>query len=155
MHCWFALPATRNSVLVYLLGAPFDKTIQFHRWLGYLCLMESTLHWAFYCPDTLLDDKHRTGLISWIFFLVVFLTSREGLRRFYFNWFYTLHFAFLGFYIGGIFHTSEFIPYAAVALSLYGFDRVVRFFLGAVPQHTLRVAVHNGAVKINFARSAY
>eukprot|EP00475_Leptophrys_vorax_P020428 TRINITY_DN2795_c0_g1_i3.p1 TRINITY_DN2795_c0_g1~~TRINITY_DN2795_c0_g1_i3.p1 ORF type:complete len:1418 (-),score=317.02 TRINITY_DN2795_c0_g1_i3:83-4336(-) len=150
-----ALPATRNSVLVYLLGAPFDKTIQFHRWLGYLCLVESSLHWAYYFPYTLLYEKCITGLTSWIFVFLVFLTSVDKMRRFYFNTFYTLHFLFLGFYIGGVGHTKEFVPYAALALILYGMDRIVRFFLGAVPKRTLRINVHEGAVKINFSKNAF
>jgi hypothetical protein len=150
-----ALPATRNSVLVYLLGAPFDKTIQFHRWLGYLCLTESTLHWAYYFPYTLLYDKCKTGLWSWLFVFVVFLTSLDFIRRFYFNWFFTFHFAFIGFYVAGISHTTEFIPYAILALGFYGLDRVVRFFLGAVPKRTLQISVHNSAVKINFSKNSF
>ncbi len=43
------LPATRNSVLVYLLGIPFDKTIMYHRWLGRWTFILLCVHvfWAF------------------------------------------------------------------------------------------------------------
>jgi hypothetical protein len=151
---FIALPATRNSVLVYLLGVPFDKTIQFHRWLGYLCLLESTFHWAYFFPYTLAYPKFKSGLITWLFIFFVFITSIESMRRFYFNWFYALHFSFIGFYIAGVMHSTEFTVYTILAAIFYGLDRIARFFFGAVPKRALDMDVHDGAVKITFNKNS-
>lgn len=47
------LPATRNSIIGFLLGVPFDKSIKFHRWMGRWCvalgishLVYSFVNWA-------------------------------------------------------------------------------------------------------------
>jgi predicted ferric reductase len=150
-----ALPATRNSVLVYLLGAPFDKTIQFHRWLGYLCLIEATFHWAYYFPYTLEWTKCISGFTAWCFVAFIFLTSLESLRRDYFNVFYLLHFVFIGFYITGSMHTWRFTRFAIAAAVFYGLDRLIRFFTGAFPEKTLDIAMHEGAVKIQFKKKNF
>ena len=50
-------------------------------------------------------EKYKQGFVSWLALAVVFLTSIEWLRRKKYQIFYTLHFAFLFFYLFAALHT--------------------------------------------------
>jgi len=135
------IPASRNSLWGWLLGLPFDKTITFHRWLGRLVFVEATLHMAeyfndgYFFPNNTFGDmiavaKYKEGFISWVALLVVLLSSIEYLRRKRYEVFYALHFAFLFFYLFAALHTPKFKLYGALAIVIYGADKLQRLARG-------------------------
>jgi len=136
------LPATRKSILTFLLGLPFDRAIMYHRWIGRLIFYLSTAHLLYFLVLDGIDGmlgfvftfpKYITGTIAWIFLVIIFLTSFGFIRRRAFNFFYTMHFAFIGFYIVAAFHSTVFIPFAAAAGVLWIGDRIIRLIYGAFP----------------------
>ena len=75
-------------------------------------------------------DKYRQGFASWVALTVVFCTSLERLRRRKYQLFYTLHFAFLFFYLFAATHTPKFHFYGYLAMAIYGFDKLQRIARG-------------------------
>eukprot|EP00475_Leptophrys_vorax_P003831 TRINITY_DN1223_c0_g1_i1.p1 TRINITY_DN1223_c0_g1~~TRINITY_DN1223_c0_g1_i1.p1 ORF type:complete len:1142 (+),score=352.10 TRINITY_DN1223_c0_g1_i1:95-3520(+) len=150
-----ALPATRNSVMVWLLGLPFDKTIMYHRWLGRLVLFQATVHWYYY-PMSLrpiYGAKWDYGLVAWICMAIILATSIGWIRRHHFNFFFNSHFAFIAFYITGALHSNlSFVYFAYAATFFYGLDRVIRMFWGAFPSKTVKLEVISGAVRVVFKK---
>eukprot|EP00475_Leptophrys_vorax_P035025 TRINITY_DN5728_c0_g4_i1.p1 TRINITY_DN5728_c0_g4~~TRINITY_DN5728_c0_g4_i1.p1 ORF type:complete len:675 (-),score=152.69 TRINITY_DN5728_c0_g4_i1:32-2011(-) len=150
-----ALPATRNSVLVWALGVPFDKSIMYHRWLGRLAILQSCVHWYYYWgKQSLYGMKYWYGVYAWIGLAVIFVTSINWLRRHHFNIFFGAHFAFVPMYLLGALHSvAVFKYYALTAAAIYGLDRVIRFFWGAFPKKTLSVEIISGAVRVRFPKN--
>jgi len=146
-----SLPATRNSILVYLLGIPFDKTIMYHRWLGRFLVMITSIHvfltWADWARAGASWAKQSGtslnlfGMFAWLLSLALLGTSVQYLRRRKFEVFFYAHFMFIGFYIFGALHDSRFVPYALVATVLYLLDRLIRIVWGIVPQRTVNLEV--------------
>jgi NAD(P)H-flavin reductase len=151
-----ALPATRNSVLVWLLGVPFDKTIMYHRWIGRLVLIQASIHFAYYPISTANDfpvNQWNYGVAAWAMLLVLFLTSIGWIRRHHFNFFFNSHFIFIAYYVIGALHSPKSFVYMAYAsATVYGFDRLVRFFWGMFPSQTIRMEVIGGAVRVIFKK---
>eukprot|EP00475_Leptophrys_vorax_P041730 TRINITY_DN78775_c0_g1_i1.p1 TRINITY_DN78775_c0_g1~~TRINITY_DN78775_c0_g1_i1.p1 ORF type:complete len:982 (+),score=244.37 TRINITY_DN78775_c0_g1_i1:113-2947(+) len=148
-----ALPATRNSVLVWLLGIPFDKTIMFHRWLGWWILIQTTVHWGYYGPTAATYGKvYWTGFGGWLFLMVLVGTSLPWVRRRHFNYFFYSHFIFFFYYLITCYHAVQFVPFTYAALAFYGLDRVLRLFWGAWPTKTVRIEVIGNAVRVTFKK---
>jgi predicted ferric reductase len=42
------IPATRNSILTWFLGLPFDHVVIYHRWLARFTLLCVLIHFCFY-----------------------------------------------------------------------------------------------------------
>jgi ferric-chelate reductase len=87
-----ALPATRNSLIGWLLGTAFDRTIMFHRWIGrwivVLILVHAILYLPAYLPDsfdTLISGaqglENLFGVIATVASLVLLFSSLEYMRR--------------------------------------------------------------------------
>ena len=92
-----ALPATRNSVLAFFLGMPFDKTILYHLWIGRLVLLLVSAHALIYIiswnsegvlRERFFQHKYIQGLIAWVALGFVFLSSLGPVRRKLFNFFF-------------------------------------------------------------------
>jgi predicted ferric reductase len=151
-----ALPATRNSVLVWFLGFPFDKTIMFHRWLGRLILLQATIHFAHYpisVAQNYVNNQWYYGLGAWIALSLIFLTSIEWIRRRYFNFFFGSHFVFFAFYILGALHSAKsFLNLAYASAAIYGLDRLIRFAWGMFPNKTVNLEVTEGSVRVTFKK---
>jgi predicted ferric reductase len=149
-----ALPATRNSVLVWILGVPFDKAILHHRWLGRIVVIEATVHFALSIDKTLTNSKYLWGLGAFISLAFILLTSVSYLRRKLFNVFFYSHHAFFAFYILASLHSREFQTYAIAAGIIYVLDRMVRMAWGIYPQKATSVeALPGNVVKIRFPKS--
>ena len=116
-----AVPATRNSVLLPLLGVSFEQTIVLHRWLGYTVLLTSTLHvaltwaqWAASTPpmnvtSTMFGSATYTyGFVAWLCLLVMFLSALWFVRRRWFNLFQRVHYLFIAFYVLAGLHTATY-----------------------------------------------
>ena len=81
-------------------------------------------------PAALRHGRYSRGFASWVALAVVFLTSIEWLRRKKYQVFYTLHFAFLLFYLFAGLHTPHFKFYGLCAMAIYGFDKLQRIARG-------------------------
>eukprot|EP00475_Leptophrys_vorax_P035023 TRINITY_DN5728_c0_g3_i1.p1 TRINITY_DN5728_c0_g3~~TRINITY_DN5728_c0_g3_i1.p1 ORF type:complete len:1084 (+),score=234.56 TRINITY_DN5728_c0_g3_i1:73-3252(+) len=149
-----ALPATRNSVLVWILNVPFDKAIAYHRWIGRLAILQATIHWFYYWgqQDTY-QSKYWLGLYSWICMAVIYATSVNYLRRRHFNFFFFMHFAFVPAYVFGALHSvGSFRYYAFASVAVYGLDRLIRFFWGLFPVKTVSLEIVSGAVRVRYPK---
>lgn len=152
-----AIPATRNSVLLWLSALPIDQTIRYHRWMGRLVLLEAIVHVA-----CLIDRASFTwtranqyGLGAAIALVWIGATSLEWIRRHAFNTFFYAHHVFFAFYVLASLHSDMFFVYACAAAVVYALDRLVRLFRGLYPRAILAVeALTHEVVKIQFAKRA-
>mgnify|MGYP000243179520 CR=1 FL=1 len=164
---FLAVPATRNSILVLLLGLPFDKALLFHRWLGrwitFCVSMHCFLFWDQWTEQKRVikdemfnNSKNLWGVLAWFCSVIIFITSLNYLRRRFFEYFYYSHFMFIAFYVFGWLHTEEFTLYAVLALVLYGLDRVYRLLRGNLPQHCSLVQLKPGnVVQIRYNKTLF
>ncbi|PRP81419.1 ferric reductase-like transmembrane protein [Planoprotostelium fungivorum] len=153
------LPATRNSLLVVLTGIPFDKAIQFHRWLGRFTVAIASVHAIYTFVDWRNSglSKNIFGLVAWICLLVIFVSSFEPLRRRFFEVFYTIHFSFLAFFVLACLHNSKFIPFGISAAILWGMDRMIRMIYGFAFQRVSTTTIKDeqeGLVQFKFKKNA-
>lgn len=134
--CLRFLAATRNSLITLLTGIPFERTLVFHRWFGYLLFAEFTVHaalifiyYAQYNQLTLQmkDMNNIFATVSWAALVVLTLLSLPIVRRSAFQVFYYTHFLFVVFIIFGALHRVAFAWFAAMGCVLYAFDRILRF----------------------------
>eukprot|EP00475_Leptophrys_vorax_P011954 TRINITY_DN18417_c0_g3_i1.p1 TRINITY_DN18417_c0_g3~~TRINITY_DN18417_c0_g3_i1.p1 ORF type:complete len:799 (-),score=179.20 TRINITY_DN18417_c0_g3_i1:62-2125(-) len=148
------LPATRNSLLVWILGVPFDKTIMYHRWLGRWVLIQSAIHWYGYLFQyQIWGNKYLTGLLGMICLILIFGTSIDHLRRKHFNFFYYSHYIFVGYYAVTSFHSKiSFLLFTYCTLAAYGLDRALRLFWGAWPRKSVKIEVSAGAIRVQFKK---
>ena len=99
-----AVPATRNSVLLPLLGVAYDVTIVYHQWLGWAMAALTSAHfavtWAQWpagdpAATLLTTPQYLYGFAAWIIVLVTVAVALPWVRRRHFNVFQRLHCAFL------------------------------------------------------------
>jgi len=157
------LPATRNSLLLLLMDMPFDRSIMFHRWVGDLVFYLSTAHFLYYLiiaglagnlNDLYQFPKYMTGTLAWIFLALMYVTSFAFIRRCSFNFFYTIHFLFIGYYIAASYHSAAFVPFSIAAGIIWIADRLWRSFSGACPGRTTEFSlVSENVVRVRFPRS--
>jgi predicted ferric reductase len=161
------LPATRNSLLFWLFGLPFDRTILFHRWLGRWVVLLSLIHyiasiqvWAAGALShnakvfNTVIPKYLYGFISFVGLMLVFFTSVGYLRRKHFNFFFISHFFFVVFFVMGVFHSPQFAIYTYVALGSYILDLLFRTFWGNTMYTTQEFNVVDGTItKVRFKKS--
>jgi predicted ferric reductase len=158
------LTGLKNSLLMWLLQIPFDRTIAIHRLMGYLAYVVVTGHGAYYMinltPDTIVSffqgsQKNFNGLVSWGAVTLLIIFSFAYFRRKHYNMFYRFHIVFfLGFFYFGYKHTKYFFNYSAAFVVLYGIDRLIRMANGLFPRKTtLLEHIYGDAVKIRFPKS--
>jgi predicted ferric reductase len=147
------LPATRNSLLVWLLGESFERTLLFHRWMGrwtMLVLVAHTLLFSASRKASLLwDGTHVVaaqlyGVVGLVFCAFVILTSIERFRRRTFTFFYISHFTFLLFFLFAALHNAKFLPFLWASLVVWGIDRIFRLVWGTVPYKATEVTALSG-----------
>ena len=159
------IPGTRNSVLVWFLKEPFERTIVYHRWLGRFVFVTGFIHSFFYMykwfgegtlQANLKTSKYMYGLFSMISLALLFITSVDYIRRHYYRVFKVMHYSFFGFFIFGALHTSVFSSYAAVAGFLYALDLFLRYAYGLTPQQQIDLHVLPGDVtRVRFPKNLY
>jgi len=163
-----ALPASRNGLINWLLGVPFDRTVLYHRWLGrftiFLGLIHWILSWVYYAQQNggslmagLLQisftQSNNFGYVSFAAMIVIFFTSLELVRRRQYEVFFYLHFFFVIFYLFGALHSTEMANYCIAGVIIYVLDRVIRIVWGAFPMKTLKVNYKEGdLVQIVFSK---
>ena len=117
-----SVPAERNSVLMPLVGLSYDKTITYHRWLGYWVIATTTAHmgltwwqWADNTPSldylatTFASPEYTYGFVAWLCTLVMFVTALGWVRRNHFNIFFRFHYLFIAFYVLGALHAPQYV----------------------------------------------
>ncbi|PRP77243.1 endoglucanase (endo-1,4-beta-glucanase) (cellulase) [Planoprotostelium fungivorum] len=161
------IPATRNSILVVLTGIPFDRAVQFHRWVGRLTVIIATVHVVYTFVDwrrsgeSIIDMLRSDitniwGLVAWVALLIMLFSSFEIFRRRLFEVFYTVHFSFLIFFVFGCLHNARFIPFAASAAAIYFIDRAIRFTYGMIPRRVTSTTVkdsNHSIVQFKFTKN--
>jgi predicted ferric reductase len=158
-----ALPATRNSLLCWLLDMHFDATIMYHRWLGRLAVFLAFVHLVAYFatgvdgwspPDAshILTEKYLFGFVAFAAGLWIVVTAFDTVRRLQFEFFYWSHFAFLLWYVFSALHSPVCAIYAYVAAGIYALDRLVRFFWGLWPRRAILQAKEGGVVFVRWPK---
>ncbi len=159
-----ALPATRNSLLCWLLDMHFDATIMYHRWLGRYAVALALAHfiayfaagvegWAPPDGDVILTEKYLFGIVALLAGLWIIVSSVGYVRRNQFEFFYWSHFAFIAWYVFAGLHSSRMAIYSFVAAALYGLDRLIRFFWGLWPRRTTTLTpLEGGAIKVRWPK---
>lgn len=133
-----SLPVTKKSLWMPLLGVPFERTIKFHKLLGWFTILVLSVHFAFSTTfaSPLSWQKDETsgdvvtiyGLAAYICFFVVVLSGLDFVRRKSFEAFKIAHFAFIPGTILIFFHLPWMLAliYLAIPLSLYAIDVILR-----------------------------
>ena len=147
------LPATRNSILWLLMGASFERTISFHRWLGRWTFALLCGHAVIFSINrgigVIWDDMTNSlvtaqafGCAAFICLLGLVVFSVDAIRRHLFNLFYFSHLLFLlgGFILASL-HNEKFLPFAYTAAILWGVDRFFRLLWGTVPKKATEVVL--------------
>eukprot|EP00937_MAST-01D_sp_MAST-1D-sp2_P001989 g1989.t1 len=144
---FLVVPATRNSVLTWFLGIPFDHVILHHRFLGRVTISLATAHGAWYFQE--LVGQHDnwveysnemiyvTGFFSLFCGWVIAATTTNWFRRHYFNVFFWAHYSFIGFFALSYMHIRQAEPFLLAGIALYGVDKLIRSGSRLVPRRTL------------------
>jgi Ferric reductase like transmembrane component/FAD-binding domain/Ferric reductase NAD binding domain len=133
------VPATRNSVLTWFLGLPFDHVIIYHRILGRIALVCVVLHFLLFA-DKLADHASEPlyfwGILAMCCGLIIAATTLNFVRRKFFNVFFFSHYAFVGYFVFAYLHFYECRIYLLVGAGLYALDRLLRLLWGLCPRKT-------------------
>jgi predicted ferric reductase len=149
-----AIPATRNSVLSWISGAPVDQTIMYHRWLGRITIIQACVHFgcSVHLPNTF-PYQNLFGTLALVSILTIGITSIKWLRRNAFNFFFGTHHLFIAYYILGSLHTPKFFTLTLLGICLYTLDLVIRLFRGLLPRKILySEQVHHNLIKVRFPK---
>eukprot|EP00727_Mastigamoeba_balamuthi_P011174 m51a1_g668 hypothetical protein (1481) ;mRNA; r:246843-252444 len=149
------VPATRNSVIVLLLGEPFERTLVFHRWAGLwtwcVLALHTILFFAARGRDVVWDGsrivkRQAMGLAGLACCAVIVLVSLPVVRRKAYTTFYIMHFATIPFFVFASLHNDKFLPFAYAAVAIWGVDRVGRLLWGTMPHRVLEARLMRGDV---------
>ena len=113
-----SLPASRNSLLIWIFGLPYDHTIKYHRYLGRWTLITVLIHmfgyWARWAatPDGIgtqfAEAKYMMGFWSALGCLLIFIMSINYCRRSWHNVFIVSHYIlFSVFYVFALLHSTK------------------------------------------------
>lgn len=120
------IPATRNNILTWALGLPFDHVVLYHRAIGRWALFTATVHGALYLENRYPVYTYTSGYIALALAIVITVTSIDWFRRNHFNFFFVTHFAFVPFFYFVATHSPLCEPYVWTGLALYALDRILR-----------------------------
>ena len=134
------IPATRNSILTWCLGMPFDHVVVYHRWIGRWAIACVGIHFMLFFNQFLGKSSeyvYWTGTAAFASGIIIWITSIDWIRRNHFNVFYYAHFLFIAFFVLGFLHVKETRVYLALGIVFYIFDRVLRALWTLFPRKTL------------------
>jgi predicted ferric reductase len=164
-----AIPATRNSVLVFFLGIPFDRAIKYHRMIGYWIFTLVSLHFFLQLGyfgtvaninmnlfGGVNNYQYLFGFLGWICVVLMVIFSLPPIRRKMFELFMSTHYLFFGFFIFGSLHTPVFFnPFAITAAAIYGFDMFLRIISQTYPMQSTLLEVHGDITRVRFPKSSF
>eukprot|EP00743_Colponemidia_sp_Colp-15_P010572 GILK01011662.1.p1 GENE.GILK01011662.1~~GILK01011662.1.p1 ORF type:complete len:401 (-),score=68.45 GILK01011662.1:257-1459(-) len=131
----------KHCILVPLFGMSFERAIKWHKWLGYLVVVEVTIHMVGIMADWIQRDMLWTslfhsrgdfvlyGLIAASSLYMMYIFSLEYFRRSYFWLFYRCHWIFgIIFFVFSILHMKplKYIVNLAVPVGLWALDWIYR-----------------------------
>jgi len=135
-------PIPHNSFIQWITGLSYTSLIRYHRWMGHGTMVLLSLHGIlYYIYWGLIGDfkanifdwgedssiNYLAGTISWLFALVLWVTSINVIRRGLYNLFYRAHVVcFLGFTAFAYMHYFWAWSYFLPGLLLYAVDIVMR-----------------------------
>jgi len=162
--CVIIILATRNSIIKVATGVSFDRTIVFHRLVGYILFLCVSLHmvltWAKWRTDgrsiseTWSNHTYSLGFGAWCVLLFILVTSLAIVRRRSFELFMYSHFAFVAVIVLAVLHARAVLPYVIVAAVLYIIDKIFRAVWGLLPVRTVGVDVSDKRiVKLAFPKN--
>ncbi|KAB1213025.1 Ferric reduction oxidase 7, chloroplastic [Morella rubra] len=133
---FFFLPIARGSVLLRLIGIPFEHATRYHVWLGHLSMLLFTLHGAIYLIawsieghliDDILEWGNLAGVISLLSGLLMWVTSLHPVRKQKFELFFYTHQLYAVFVFFFAQHAGFHFNSAAGGIFLFIIDRFLRF----------------------------
>ncbi|KAJ3021200.1 hypothetical protein HKX48_009035 [Thoreauomyces humboldtii] len=164
-------PVSRNGLLLFLFNLPFERAINYHRYIAYASILMLGIHGAMYIgfyankdifPDGIgsqmwdgVTGLNLSGLISWFAMAALFVTSLPFIRRHFFEFFYRTHIPFfLIFVVFAAIHEGAAIGFLAPALVLYALDigLRIRSARAAIEMKSIKV-LPGGVVRIEFDRT--
>jgi len=153
------IPATRNSILTWFLGLPFDHVVVYHRFFGRFTLLCAFVHFCYYAEDFgryASQNLYLTGFLAMLCGVLIGLTSVNYLRRNFFNTFFYSHYAFIGYYLFAWLHVSSARPFLAVGLALYLLDKLLRILMTGWSHRCVEFNVKSkGIVQVRFPKSCF
>ena len=154
------VPATRNSVLSWLLNVPFDRIVGYHRMLGRFVIFFAVMHTVYMLrakpgyPAPSLTWNWGWWALACLF--VIFLTTFNIVRRRLFNVFYWTHYSFVGFFVFSWLHVPQTHWFLGVGAGLYVLDKLLRIVRMGIPgrmlvfklkgRHTAQVRFQKNAI---------
>ncbi|KAL6785951.1 FRE1D [Auxenochlorella protothecoides x Auxenochlorella symbiontica] len=140
---WLLLiPVPQSSYLHELTGLDYHQMIRWHRWMGHITMIVTSLHGILYYIfwgithdfwhefsdwSTLHYINNLAGSISWFFGLALWLTSMEWCRRGFWKIYYHFHMVcFVGFMLFAYIHYPGSWIYFTPGLMLWCVDLVMR-----------------------------
>jgi predicted ferric reductase len=130
------LVAARTNLFSIVLRIPPPILLLYHRWIGRATFVHATLHVSLTIQmfvrtdqlgDVVASPRIPVGLMAWVALTIVFLTSFGFVRRRGFELFYYIHFMFLLFVAGALYHASKGPEFLLPGLGLWAIDRIIRF----------------------------
>lgn len=151
------LPATRNSVLTWGLGLPFDHVVLYHRVLGrwtLTCVVIHLIASVVMYQGFESDYLWLTGLGSAACGFIISMTSFDYMRRKCFNIFFFSHFSFIGYYGLAFLHSEDTKPFLGIGVAFYLLDRVLRLVTSALPKQTMAFVNKGDSIaQVRFAKN--
>ncbi|XP_021726716.1 ferric reduction oxidase 4-like [Chenopodium quinoa] len=161
-------PVTRLSSILPLVGLTFESSIKYHVWIGQVVMITSALHsigfiiyWAMVNQMSEMLEWTRdyvsniAGEMSWVFLMVMWVTSFAYTRRrtfevfFYTHQLYTLATFFYVIHIG-VAWTMQIVP----GIFLFTLDRYLRFLQSrSCARLILARILPGGTVELSFSKS--
>lgn len=154
-------PVTRNSIWVELLGIPFERAIQYHRWAGVVVFISLTGHMLVWWINwgvngTLIHNIFSVQNIphldnwsiplmqlTWLGAAVMILLSQNWFRRRRFELFYYTHHFFIIFFITGLIHAWSMWYFTGGGMILWFIDRLIRFYKSSKSFPVVSIHSHN------------
>jgi len=150
------IPATRNSVLTWMLGLPFDQVVIYHRAIGRWTLICTYIHFIFFWNDYMDhsgEDKYLYGILGAACGTVIGLTTFDYVRRQVFNLFFFAHYTFIGFFVFGYLHFREARVFMLIGVGMYLLDRFIRVAWMGLPRKTIEFVPRGDALaRIRFPK---
>ncbi|EWC47483.1 hypothetical protein DRE_00451 [Drechslerella stenobrocha 248] len=160
----------KNNPIAFITGYSHERLNVLHRWAGRFCWVQASIHVCLYMytwerTGSLIirllqpDPAFRAGLISWLFFSILFVCSFAFIRRRAYECFFIVHIACA---IGAVVSLGWHAPktYGMVLYLVGGmwvFDRSVRFIRGVHYSKGTKATIYplpGDAIKVVLNKSA-
>lgn len=122
------VPVTKNSLLIYIFGIPFNRAIKFHRFLARISLFIGFLHFLLvinrHDVEVALEFEHENledvvplyGFVA--YFLMVVMGLSSLIRRKYWEIFRILHFLFIPVVVFQLLHVKRVENYVMILIPI-------------------------------------